>query len=83
MNMDGTPFARLKLERLHLVGSTREEAASLAAPHKSRRNWNYRSDCPYWFTQHCNDGNYQGWYDFRQSRHHYAHAHDHRPTRAF
>jgi hypothetical protein len=29
MNMDGTPFARLKLERLHLVGSTREEAASL------------------------------------------------------
>jgi hypothetical protein len=27
MNMDGTPFARLKLERLHLVGSTREEAS--------------------------------------------------------
>jgi hypothetical protein len=73
--------ARLKLERLHLVRSTREETASLAAPHKSRPNLNYRSGCPYWFTQHCNDGNYQGWYGFRQSRHHYAH--DPRPTRAF
>jgi hypothetical protein len=46
--------ARLRLERLHLVGSAPAEAASLAANHKTLGNWNFGSDCPSWFTQHCN-----------------------------
>jgi len=63
--------ARLKLERLHLVGSTKEEARSLAAQHKSKRRWNPNTDCPSWFSANYSRGNYQAWYESRQSYHHF------------
>jgi len=62
--------ARHKLERLHLVGSTPEEAIRLAKQQKQHnaRHWNANTDCPSRFSaNYGRDGNYQAWYEFRQS----------------
>ena len=58
--------ARLKLERIHLVGSTPEEARQLANQHKTRRHWNPNTDCPSWFSANNCRGTYQAFYEFRQ-----------------
>lgn len=60
--------ARLKIERIHLVGSTREEAASLANQQHNFRRWNPNTDCPSWFRANYDRCNYQAWYEFRQAR---------------
>lgn len=50
-------------KHLQLVGSTHEEATPAGTT-------TTLADCSPWFTQHCNTGNYQSWYDeFHQSGH--------------
>jgi hypothetical protein len=61
--------ASLKLERLHLVGSTAAEAESLARQHRSERRWTPdATDCPSWFTSNYGNPNYKAWFEFRNSR---------------
>jgi len=67
--------ARLKLERLHLVGATPEEAVHLSRQQKrhNSRHWNPNTDCPSRFSaNYGGDCNYQAWYEFRQSSRHFT-----------
>jgi hypothetical protein len=67
--------ARHKLERLHLVGSTRDEAVHLANGQKQQNShhWNPYTDCPSRYSNNYGRGsNYQSWYDFRQSSRYFS-----------
>ena len=64
---------KLSLSRLHLLGTNPAEANTLAenaSPNRPR--WNPNTDCPSWFAKNYNRSNYQAYYEFRQSRHHYS-----------
>jgi len=67
--------ARLKLERVHLVGATPEEAIHLSRQQKRQnsQHWNPNTDCNSRFTaNYGSDCNYQAWYEFRQSTRHFT-----------
>jgi hypothetical protein len=64
-----------KLERLHLVGSTRDEAVHLANSQKQQNchHWNPYTDCPSRYSNNYSRGsNYQSWYEFRQSSRYFS-----------
>jgi hypothetical protein len=64
-----------KLERLHLVGSTGDEAVHLANGQKQQNShhWNPYTDCPSRYSNNYGRGsNYQSWYEFRQSSHYFS-----------
>jgi hypothetical protein len=65
--------ARLKLQRLHLVGSTPDEARNLSRQQRHSRHWNPDTDCSSRFSANYNrNSNYQAWFEFRQSTRHFS-----------
>ena len=59
--------AKLKFQRIHMVGRTPAEAQALATGQWRQRSWNPNTDCPSRFSANYSpDGPYQTWYAFRQ-----------------
>ena len=74
-----TVNARLKADRLHLVGRTPQIARNLATGDRARQashaSWNMDSDGRHpWFSQNSGPGAYQEWFSYRLGRRHYVSA---------
>ena len=55
-----------------LIAPRADEARNLARQQRQRRHWNPNTDCSSRFSANYGNGNYQAWYDFRQSTRYYS-----------